>query len=195
MRRAVLERSTRETRVEVSLNLDGAGQAEVATGCGFLDHMLLLTAVHGGLDLTVRCCGDQQVDDHHLVEDTGLVLGRCIKAALGSREGIGRYGDALIPMDESLARAVVDVSGRGLLVSRLTFSAAKVGSFDTELVAEFFQALVREAGLTLHLELLYGGNTHHQVEAVFKAFARALRRAGARNGQYEGVPSSKGVMG
>ena len=195
MRTAEVERRTRETQVQICVNLDGEGKADISTGCGFLDHMLTITAVHGGLDLTVRCCGDQQVDDHHLVEDTGLVLGRCLHEALGSREGIGRYGHALIPMDESLARAVVDVSGRGLLVSRVTFSAAKVGSFDTELVEEFFLALAREAGLTLHLELLYGRNTHHQIEAVFKAFARALRAACAQTQEYEGVPSSKGVIG
>ena len=181
--------------MQISLNLDGTGKAEIATGCGFLDHMLTLTAVHGGLDLSVRCTGDRQVDDHHLVEDTGLVLGRCIKEALGSHAGISRYGDALIPMDESLARAVVDVSARGLLVSRMAFSAAKVGDFDTELVEEFFQALAREAGITMHLEVLYGRNTHHQIEAVFKACARALRLACKQTGDYEGVPSSKGVMG
>jgi imidazoleglycerol-phosphate dehydratase len=195
MRTATLERTTRETQVQISLNLDGTGKAEIATGCGFLDHMLTLTAVHGRLDLSVHCTGDRQVDDHHLVEDTGLVLGRCIQEALGGRAGISRYGDALIPMDESLARAVVDVSARGLLVSRMSFSAAKVGDFDTELVEEFFQALAREAGITLHLEVLYGRNTHHQMEAVFKAFARALRLACKQTGDYQGVPSSKGVMG
>ncbi len=195
MRNASLERSTKETHVKISLNLDGTGKAEIASTCGFLDHMLTLTALHGGLDLSVHCTGDRQVDDHHLVEDTGLMLGRCINEALGSRAGIHRYGDALIPMDESLARAVVDVSGRGQLVSRMAFAAAKVGDFDTELVEEFFLALAREAGLTVHLEVLYGRNTHHQIEAVFKAFARALRVACKRTGDYPEVPSSKGVIG
>ncbi len=193
MRISEQSRTTRETSVQVRLNIDGSGQADVDTGCGFLDHMLELVAVHGGMDLYIRSCGDQQVDDHHLVEDTGLVLGRCLLEALGDRAGILRYGMALIPMDESLARCVVDISGRPWIEERMTFSSQRVGMFDTELVLEFFTALVREARITLHLELLYGKNTHHQIEAVFKAFARSLRMA-CQKGSDNKIPSSKGVL-
>lgn len=194
MRKAEVKRTTKETSIELALCLDGSARTEVKTGCGFLDHMLTLLSVHGRFDLMIRAKGDQRVDDHHLVEDTGLCLGQAFQEALETTEGINRYGTALVPMDESLARIVLDFSGRPLTVFYAEFSREKVGTFDTELVEEFFRAFSATGKATLHAEVLYGKNTHHQIEALFKALGRALREAVDQSGHYDGVPSSKGVI-
>ncbi len=203
MRTAEIKRKTRETDIELSLNLDG-GVYEIATNCGFLNHMLELFAVHGGFGLNVKCIGDIDVDFHHTVEDVGIVLGQAFKKAIGDKCGINRYADVTIPMDESLVLCAVDISGRSVLNYDLKIESAKVcddsdevkqkavGLFDTELIEEFFQSFVREAGITLHIVKLYGKNTHHIIECAFKAFARALRRAAEITGN--AVPSSKGVL-
>ncbi|MDE6849745.1 MAG: imidazoleglycerol-phosphate dehydratase HisB [Clostridia bacterium] len=203
MRTAVIKRKTRETDIELSLNIDG-GTYGINTDCGFFNHMLELFAVHGGFGLDVKCAGDIEVDFHHTVEDVGIVLGQAFKKALGNKCGINRYADVTIPMDESLVLCAVDISGRGVLNYDLKIDSAKVtdgsdivkqkavGLFDTELIEEFFQSFVREAGITLHVVKLYGKNTHHIIECAFKAFARALRRAVEVTGT--AVPSSKGVL-
>jgi imidazoleglycerol-phosphate dehydratase len=177
MRRAERERRTAETEIEVALDLDGQGTSEIATGVGFLDHMLDQVARHGMLDLRVRAKGDTWIDDHHTVEDVGIVIGRAIDAALGDKLGVRRYGTAYAPMDEALVRAALDLSGRPFLVFDAAFPTAKIGAFDTELVREFFTALAMNARLTLHLHRIEGANSHHIAEACFKAFARALREA------------------
>ncbi len=195
MRQADIRRKTGETDVVLMLDLDGAGRCDIDTGVGFLDHMLTLFAVHGRFDLTVRCAGDTHVDGHHSVEDVGICLGQAFKAALGDRAGITRYGHAVIPMDEALILAAVDISGRGCLGFELPVPTQKIGDFDTELVEEFFTAFVREAGVTLHIRYLAGRNAHHIVEGAFKAFARAMRAAVAADPALDGaVPSSKGVL-
>lgn len=195
MRKADIERKTAETDIALSLELDGAGQTDIATGIGFLDHMLTLFAVHGRFDLTVRCAGDTWVDGHHSAEDIGICLGQAFRAALGDRAGICRYGDVTIPMDEALILCAVDISGRGTLGFDLPVPTQKIGDFDTELVEEFFTAFVREAGVTLHLRELAGRNAHHIVEGAFKAFARAMRSAVRVDPELMGaVPSSKGVL-
>jgi imidazoleglycerol-phosphate dehydratase len=195
MREARIERQTGETQVSVQLELDGSGQWQIETGVGFFDHMLSHVAVHGMVDLTVRAKGDLYVDAHHTVEDVGIVLGQALRQALGDRAGIARYGHCLLPMDEALAMLALDFSNRGLLVADLPFASAQVGTFDTELVSEFLRALAHHAGMTLHARLVCGENTHHQIEALFKALGRALRQAVAVDPLRSGaMPSTKGVL-
>lgn len=191
---ARIERATAETGIRIEVALDGSGKATVSTGVGFFDHMLTLLAHHGLLDLTIEAQGDTQVDDHHTVEDVGITLGQALAKALGDRKGIRRYGHALTPMDEALALAAIDLSGRGMLTFDVAFNAEKIGRFDTELVREFFVALASNARMTLHLKLLAGVNNHHIAEAVFKAFAYALRDAVATDTRRTGVPSTKGSL-
>ena len=195
MRNAQINRRTAETDIALRLELDGAGDAEIATGVGFLDHMLTLFARHGRFDLTVRCAGDTNVDDHHSTEDIGIALGQAFREALGDKRGICRYGDLCLPMDEALVLAAVDLSGRGGYYGQLPIPMQKVGTFDTELVQEFMTAFAREAGATLHLRLLAGENSHHIIEGAFKALARALRQAAAIDpAQPDRIPSTKGVL-
>jgi imidazoleglycerol-phosphate dehydratase len=195
MRSASVSRRTAETDVAVSIALDGAGKAEIATGVGFLDHMLELFARHGLFDLTVKVTGDLHVDQHHTTEDAGIALGQAILHALGDKKGITRYSDIHLPMDETLTRIAVDISGRPFLVFRTAFPTEKIGAFDTELVREFFQAFAVHAGLTLHVETLYGQNSHHIAESCFKGLARALRQAVALDPREEGrIPSTKGTL-
>lgn len=193
MKNAVkITRKTAETDISLSISLEGSGKSDVNTGCGFMDHMLTLFACHGGFDLCVKCVGDTNVDYHHSVEDVGICLGDAIKEAIGDGAGINRYGDAIIPMDESLVLAAVDVSGRGVLAYEMGKLNEKVGEMDTELVKEFFLALTRKSGITLHIKALAGENTHHKIEACFKAFSRALKKAVKKTG--DAIPSSKGVL-
>lgn len=195
MRTAQLERKTAETQISLSLNLDGTGKSRIDTGCGFLDHMLTLFARHGHFDLDVQCQGDTQVDDHHTVEDIGICLGKAFDQALGDRRGINRYGSATLPMDEALILTAVDCSGRGLLAYGLEIPTEKIGTFDTELTEEFWQAFSRCANLTLHLRQLAGRNSHHIVEGAFKSAARSLRQAVAQDPAAAGeIPSTKGVL-
>lgn len=195
MRNAELTRTTAETDIRLSLVLDGSGKSDIQSGCGFLDHMLTLFAKHGRFDLTVSCKGDTFVDDHHTVEDIGIVLGKAFATALGDKRGVIRYGNMTLPMDEALILSAVDLSGRGMLCMDLPLPTAKVGNFDTELVEEFFLAFVREAGLTLHIRELAGKNTHHIIEGTFKSVARSLRIACAIDPDFaDEVPSTKGVL-
>jgi len=195
MRAASVNRRTAETDVAVSVAFDGTGKAEIATGVGFLDHMLELFARHALFDLTVKVTGDLHVDYHHTTEDTGIALGQAVVQALGDKKGIARYADLHLPMDETLSRVALDVSGRPFLVFRTAFPTEKIGAFDTQLVREFFQAFAMNAGVTLHLETLYGANSHHIAESLFKGAARALRRAVAVDPREEGrVPSTKGML-
>ena len=195
MREASITRKTAETDISLTLCLDGKGTADVQTGCGFLDHMLTLFAKHARFDLTVRCVGDVQVDDHHTVEDIGICLGKALHEALGDCAGICRYGNMLLPMDEALILSALDISGRSCLCYELQIPAAKVGSFDTELGEEFFEAFVRNAGLTLHVRQLAGKNSHHILEGAFKSVARALRQAVSVDASANGeIPSTKGVL-
>ena len=191
MRTAQVTRKTRETEITVRLDLDGEPCAEINTGVGFFDHMLTALAIHGGLSLAVACAGDLLVDCHHTVEDCGIVLGQALAKALGDRSGIARYGTASIPMDEALATACVDVSGRPFLVFNCDFAAERIGGLDTQMVEEFFRAFAMNAGITLHLNLAYGKNDHHKAEALFKACAHALRQAAAPR---EGLLSTKGTL-
>lgn len=194
-RSAEINRETRETRIRVSLDLDGTGRSNVETGIGFFDHMLEALARHGLLDLTVEASGDLQVDGHHTVEDTGIVLGLAIEQALGSGAGIRRYADAMVPLDEALVRAVVDISGRPYLSYHVDIPKWQMlGDYDVLLTPEFFRALVLNAGLTVHLDLIRGENPHHIVEATFKAFARALEGATRLDPRVTGVPSTKGTL-
>jgi len=195
MRKAELTRRTAETEIEVAVDLDGTGAHEMATGVGFFDHMLDQLARHSLIDMEVRAKGDLHIDDHHTVEDVGIALGRCLAQALGEKRGIRRYGACLLPMDDTLVRAALDLSGRPFLVWRVEFTAPKIGSFDTELVREFFTALAMNGGITLHVELLAGVNSHHIAEAAFKAVARALREAVEPDRRRAGlVPSTKGTL-
>ncbi len=195
MRNNSIERKTAETDIALSLELDGRGASDVSTGCGFLDHMLTLFASHGGFDLSVKCCGDTDVDYHHSVEDIGICLGKAFAAAIGERRGIYRYGSMLLPMDEALIMSAVDISGRSMLMFDLQIPTAKVGDFDTELVEEFFVAFVRNAGITLHIKQLAGSNSHHIIEGAFKSVARALRSAVAIDiSRADEIPSTKGVL-
>lgn len=195
MRTAEVKRKTGETDVRIKLALDGKGNVRIDTGVGFLDHMLTLFGRHGGFDLTVTAKGDTYVDDHHTVEDVGIALGQAFKKALGDCRGICRYGDITLPMDEALILAAVDISGRAFLAYGLDIRRRKVGTFDTELVEEFFRAFVSNAGLTLHLRQLDGKNTHHIIEGAFKATARCLRAAVAVDERFAAViPSTKGVL-
>jgi len=189
-----MTRETKETSISLQLNLDGKGAAAVETGIGFLDHMLDLLARHSGFDLEVAASGDIEVDDHHLVEDAGLVFGEVLKQALGDKEGINRYGWAVTPMDEALVMCAVDLGGRPYLAYRLELPAKRIKQFATELVEEFFRAVSNAAGMNVHLRQLDGRNTHHIAEAAFKAFARALGEAAATSARVQGVPSTKGVL-
>ncbi|MGI8895422.1 MAG: imidazoleglycerol-phosphate dehydratase HisB [Casimicrobiaceae bacterium] len=194
-RTARVERNTAETQITVEVNLDGAGHAELATGVPFLDHMLDQVARHGMLDLAIRANGDLHIDGHHTVEDVGITLGQALRAALGDKKGIFRFGYAYVPLDEALSRAVVDLSGRPGLEFHVPFTRAMIGTFDVDLTHEFFQGFVNHAQVTLHLDNLRGDNAHHQAETVFKAFARALRMALARDSRAGGaLPSTKGTL-
>lgn len=193
-RTAKAVRATAETDIGLSVDLDGTGAADVETGVGFFDHMLCALARHSLVDLTVRVKGDTEVDDHHTVEDTGIVLGQALREALGDKRGVRRFGSATVPLDEALVMAACDLSGRGGLYWDVPIGPDKVGSFDTELAQEFFVGLAREAGITLHLRLVTGENAHHIIEATFKAAARALREAVERDPRVDGVPSTKGSL-
>ncbi|MCG6206132.1 imidazoleglycerol-phosphate dehydratase HisB [Rhodopseudomonas sp. HC1] len=196
MRTATIKRKTRETDIEVTVNLDGTGVSNSATGIGFFDHMLELLAKHSRIDITVKAVGDLHVDFHHTTEDVGIALGQAVRQALGNMAGITRYASMLMPMDETLTRVVIDVSGRPFLVFKAEFPRDKIGEFDTELVREWFQAFAMNAGVTLHVETLYGVNSHHIAESCFKGLARALRAAVAIDPQAAGeVPSTKGQLG
>lgn len=194
-RTAALIRTTSETSIRVTLGLDGTGEAEVATGIGFLDHMLTALARHALLDLTVQASGDLHIDFHHTTEDVGIVLGQALRQALGDKRGIRRFGHALLPMDEALAEAAIDISGRPFLAWNVPFARPKIGEFDTELVEEFFRAFAFNAGITLHVTLKAGTNAHHVAEACFKAVARALRMAVEPDPRTAGaIPSTKGSL-
>jgi len=196
MREGKIARSTKETEITVKVNLDGSGRAEVATGIGFLDHMLDLLARHSRMDLMVKAKGDLHIDQHHTTEDVGIVLGQAIKQALGDMRGITRYADVHVPMDETLTRVAIDISGRAVLVFRVEFPRDKIGDFDVDLVREFFQAFTTNAGVTLHVETLYGDNSHHVAESCFKGLARALRAAVALDPAAQNeIPSTKGSLG
>ena len=193
-RTADIHRRTNETDIQLSLNLDGTGQAEIQTGVGFLDHMLTLFAKHGQFDLTVKADGDLHIDDHHTVEDTGICLGKCLLDAIGDKAGITRYGSMTLPMEETLITAALDLSGRMWFVYRVEFPTEKIGTFDTELVREFWQAVSSNALMNLHLVMHHGENSHHIAEGQFKATARALRQAVSIDPRQQGVPSSKGTL-
>ncbi len=193
-RRAEVQRTTTETDISLSLNLDGTGEADVATGIGFLDHMLQLFAHHGRFDLAVRAGGDLHVDGHHTVEDIGLALGQALREALGDKRGIRRYGSFLLPMDEALALVALDLSGRPYFVHDLQLSGVRIGEFDAGLTPHFLRSLATVSGMTLHVRLLAGSDAHHIVEAVFKAFARALAQACGLHGRDDEVPSTKGTL-
>ena len=195
MRVAEIKRKTAETDIMLTLNLDGTGKAEIATGCGFLDHMLTLFAHHGNFDLAVNCKGDTWVDDHHTVEDVGICLGQAFTQALGEKRGIVRYGNFILPMDESLILSAVDISGRSYLGYDLQVPTYKIGTFDTELVEEFFLAFVRQCPMSLHIRKLAGTNSHHIVEGAFKSVARSLKAAVAVDAANpNAIPSTKGVL-
>ena len=195
MRKASLDRKTTETQIAISINLDGTGAYDVKSGVGFLDHMLELLARHSLIDIKVRAKGDTHIDFHHTTEDTGIALGQAFAKALGNRKGIRRYADCFLPMDEALTRAAIDVSGRPYLIWKVEFSRPRIGEFDTELVREWFQAFAMNAGVTLHMETLYGDNCHHIAESCFKALARVLRGAIEIDPrQKDRIPSTKGSL-
>ncbi len=195
MRKAQIARKTKETAIEVRVDLDGTGVSNISTGVGFFDHMLDQIARHSLIDINVTAKGDLHIDPHHTVEDTGIALGQAIRQALGDARGITRFADALQPMDETLTRVAVDLSGRPYLVFRTVFTRPKIGEFDTELVREFFQALTTHAGMNLHIETLYGENSHHIAESAFKGVARALRTAVTIDPRRSGeIPSTKGSL-
>ncbi len=194
MRKGEIKRETGETSIFVTLELDGSGKTEISTGIGFFDHMLNLFASHGRFDLNVQCRGDIDVDGHHSVEDIGIALGQAFKEAIGDKRGIARYGTFYLPMDEALAFVSLDISGRPFLVYEGGEMAPMIGGYDTELTEEFLRALAVHGGLTLHARVLYGKNSHHKVEAVFKALGHALRIAVSKDGRMDGVPSTKGVL-
>lgn len=195
MRTSTCNRKTAETEIKLSLNLDGSGVSEIQTGCGFLDHMLTLFAAHGRFDLKLQCKGDTYVDDHHTVEDIGICLGAAFRDALGEKRGITRYGSFLLPMDEALILSAVDISGRSCLCYQLEIPTEKIGTFDTELVEEFFLGFVRQCPMSLHLRKLAGTNSHHIAEGAFKSVARALKTAVAIDqADPNGIPSTKGVL-
>jgi imidazoleglycerol-phosphate dehydratase len=196
MRKGVIARKTKETEVEVDVDLDGTGRSSIATGIGFLDHMLDLLARHSRIDMRVNAKGDLHVDHHHTAEDVGIALGQALKQALGDMKGITRYADVHMPMDEALTRVALDISGRPFLVFDVKFVRAKIGAFDTELVQEWFQALAMNAGVTLHVATLHGANDHHIAESCFKGLARALRAAVAIDSRAANeIPSTKGTLG
>lgn len=195
MRTAQIQRNTAETQIKLSLNMDGSGSANIRTGCGFLDHMLTLFAKHGRFDLSVQCQGDTHVDDHHTVEDVGICLGKAFLEAMGDKRGIIRYGSTTLPMDEALILSAVDISGRSFLAYGLEIPSQKVGTFDTELTEEFWQAFTRCAELTLHIRQLDGKNSHHIIEGTFKSVARSLRQAVSIDPAFaDEIPSTKGVL-
>jgi len=194
MRKGKIKRKTRETNISVEMELDGVGRGEIDTKIPFMDHMLNLLARHGLFDLKISGQGDREVDDHHLVEDLGICLGNAVKKALGDKEGIARYGAALAPMDESLASVALDISGRPCLVYHAELGEARIGAFDPSLLREFFKAFSDHGGITLHINVLYGKNNHHMAEAVFKAFALALRSAVQLDERIQGVMSTKGLL-
>lgn len=195
MRSASIHRTTAETDIRLTLSLDGTGKAQIDSGCGFLDHMLTLFAVHGRFDLTISCRGDHSVDDHHTVEDIGICLGTALRQSLGDCRGITRYGNMILPMDEALILSALDISGRAVLGYALEIPTEKVGTFDTELCEEFFLAFVRNAGITLHIRQLAGKNSHHIIEGTFKSVARSLRAAVAPDAAAANeIPSTKGVL-
>ena len=193
-RRAEMERKTAETQISIKLNMDGEGKCDIATGIGFLDHMLTLLAKHSFMDLTVKAKGDLEVDSHHTVEDIGIVLGEALREALGDKAGIHRYGNCFIPMDETLAQVCLDFSGRPFLVFGAEIPKIRLENYDTEMTEEFFRAVAMHCGLTLHIRVLYGSNVHHIIEAIFKAFARAVAEAAAVDPKVKGVMSSKGIL-
>jgi len=193
-RTAKRERKTKETDITLSLNLDGRGESRIKTGVGFFEHMLTALAKHGRFNLELTCKGDLHIDEHHTVEDVGIVLGEAIAEALGDKAGIRRFASAFAPLDEALSRVVVDISGRGLLVFRGDLGREKVGDLSTELVEDFWRALAAKAGITMHMEILYGSNAHHQVESLFKAAALALHQATRIDPGVQGIPSTKGVL-
>jgi len=196
MRKAAVKRTTKETNVEIAVDLEGRGTSTIATGIGFLDHMLELLARHARMDITVKAAGDLHIDHHHTTEDVGIALGQAVKQALGEMKGITRYADVHVPMDEALTRVAIDISGRPYLVFKVAFVRDKVGTFDTELVSEWFRAFAMNAGITLHVETLYGSNDHHIAESCFKGLARALRTAVAIDPRAKDeVPSTKGKLG
>ena len=195
MRTSTIKRNTEETKIELSLNLDGKGESKIDTGCGFFDHMLTLFSKHSKIDLDVTCKGDINVDYHHTVEDIGIVLGKALLEALGDKKGINRYADTILPMDESLILTAIDISGRSYLGFDVVFPTEKIGDFDTELVEEFFMALTRCAEITLHIKKMAGENSHHIAEGIFKSFARSLRTAIAIDENFKDqLPSTKGVL-
>jgi imidazoleglycerol-phosphate dehydratase len=193
-RKAKIYRKTTETEITIEINLDGTGEGKISTTVAFMDHMLNLFARHGLIHLTIRGRGDTQVDDHHLVEDIGICLGDAVKKALGDKKGIQRYGSAMIPMDESLCSVVMDISGRPYLIYNVEFKGKKSDKFDYSLLREFFKSFSDHSGITLHINLLYGRNNHHIAEAIFKAFALALRKAATIHGRIEGILSTKGSL-
>lgn len=195
MRSASVKRDTAETKISLAINLDGTGKAEIATGIGFLDHMLTLLARHSLIDMTISAKGDLEVDDHHTAEDVGIALGQAFRQAIGDKKGITRYADCLMPMDETLTRVALDISGRPFLMFRTAFPTQKIGTFDSELVREWFQAFAINAGVTLHVETLYGDNSHHIAESCYKGLARVLRIACAVDARTKDkVPSTKGTL-
>jgi imidazoleglycerol-phosphate dehydratase len=194
VRKASIQRKTTETEVLVSIDLDGKGEAQIDTSVPFLDHMLNLLTRHGLLDLTIQSKGDTVIDDHHLVEDIGICLGQVVRKALGDRKGIARYGSAVVPMDESLCRVAMDISGRPYLIWRAELGGQRIGEFDPGLLREFFKSFSDHSGITLHINLIYGTNGHHMAEAIFKAFARAFREAVTMDKRIEGVLSTKGSL-
>lgn len=194
MRKASVQRTTKETDIAVSVTIDGSGVSSIATGIGFLDHMLDLFAKHGQFDLTVKCKGDLHVDDHHTTEDVGIAIAKAFTDALGDKKGITRYGTAYVPMDEALARTVVDLSGRSALVFHADFNRKKVGDLSTEMIEHFFASFAENLKANVHIEVLYGKNTHHKIEAIFKSFARAMRQACEHDPRVKGVLSTKGKL-
>lgn len=193
-RKSVVNRETKETNISIKLNIDGTGINEINTGIGFLDHMLTHISKHGFFDLEVKATGDLDVDSHHTIEDVGIVLGKSIKEALGDKTGIKRYGSAIIPMDEALALCAIDISGRPLYISNAKFTVERLGSFDTEMVEEFFRAVCINSGINMHIKILDGKNNHHIAEAMFKAFGKALDEATQIDTRIKGVLSTKGTL-
>jgi len=193
-RKAKIQRKTAETDISIEINLDGKGNGAVSTTVAFIDHMLNLFARHGLFDLVIKGKGDTHIDDHHLIEDIGICLGDAVKKALGTKKGIVRYGSATVPMDESLCSASIDISGRPYLIYNVEFKSRKIGTFDFSLIREFFKSFSDHSGMTLHINLVYGKNNHHMAEAIFKAFALALRKAVTIHGRIEGILSTKGSL-
>jgi len=193
-RKAKIRRKTAETDISIEINLDGKGNGEISTTVAFIDHMLNLFARHGFFDLVIKGKGDTHIDDHHLIEDIGICLGDAVKKALGTKKGIVRYGSATVPMDESLCSVAIDISGRPYLIYNVEFKSRKIGTFDFSLIREFFKSFSDHSGMTLHINLVYGKNNHHMAEAVFKAFALALRKAVTIHGRIEGILSTKGSL-